>query len=318
MVLRLSGTRAFLPTLFALGAVACSGDGTDEGLIATPSSAADMAINPTPGASMQPPPGEQMAPVAPPVAPAAEAPTEPAQPAATIEPAMPAATMPPAAPMPPPPPAATMAPAMAPAMTAAPMPPAPPAATMAPAMTAAPMPMDPPAPVDTRAELYMQFCGTCHGADAKGVAGVNGGKPLGVDARHAVEDYTRWLVRNGSAPRNTDDTYVAPMPMLDENTLSDEDLSQVIDYLQDRDVFPQPTTGEELYLDYCSACHAVDGSGVPTSRRLAGMNEDITRHIRRGHHAGEYDNTREFMPMWDTDEITDAERDLIQEYVNSL
>lgn len=195
------------------------------------------------------------------------------------------------------------------------------ATMMAPATISEPtatMMVEPPAPMDAREVLYMQSCGVCHGADAKGVGGVNSGKPLGVDARHPVEDYTRWLVRNGSSPRNTDDTYVAPMPMLDENALSDSDLDQIIESLQDRNVFAQPTTGEDLYLDYCSACHAVDGTGAPTARVLAGRGENTTRHVLQGHHAGEYTNTREFMPMWDEEAISDAELQLIQDYTNSL
>lgn len=104
------------------------------------------------------------------------------------------------------------------------------------------------------------------------------------------------------------------MLAFDTEDLSDMELAEIMDFLAEP---PQPTTGEELYLDYCAACHGDDGAGGPTTRRVIGEAANAERLVRNGH-AGEFSNRREYMPAWSTDEISDAELDLIVTYIGTL
>jgi mono/diheme cytochrome c family protein len=100
----------------------------------------------------------------------------------------------------------------------------------------------------------------------------------------------------------------------DTEDLSDMELAEILEFLAGQ---PQPTSGEDLYLDYCAACHGVDGAGGPTMRSVIGEAGAAERLVRNGH-AGEFSNRREYMPKWSTDEISDPELDLIITYIGTL
>jgi mono/diheme cytochrome c family protein len=135
---------------------------------------------------------------------------------------------------------------------------------------------------------------------------------LGPDIQHPVEDYATWVVRNGR-----DGAMIYPSPMLayDEATLPQDTLEGIWRFLADQ---PQPTTGEGLYLDYCSACHGEDGAGGPTGRPIVNEAGEISRFVRSGHELGNFAERREFMPQWSTSELSDAEVQLITQHVESL
>jgi hypothetical protein len=135
---------------------------------------------------------------------------------------------------------------------------------------------------------------------------------LGPDIQHPVEDYATWVVRNG---RDGAMIYLGPMLAYDEATLTDEVLSGIWTFLAEQ---PQPTTGEGLYMDYCAACHGDDGAGGPTARPIVNEAHEITSLVRSGHSLGNFAERREFMPQWSTDELSDAELQLITQYVESL
>jgi mono/diheme cytochrome c family protein len=147
---------------------------------------------------------------------------------------------------------------------------------------------------------YERLCATCHGATGDGV------DELGPDIKHPVEEYSEWVIRNG----RPDTTMLA----FDTDQLSDTELAEILEFLADQ---PQPTTGEELYGDYCAACHGADGAGGPTTRPVIGEAHEAEQLVRNGH-AGEFDNRREYMPKWTTDAISDAELDLIIAYIESF
>jgi mono/diheme cytochrome c family protein len=109
--------------------------------------------------------------------------------------------------------------------------------------------------------------------------------------------------------------YAAPMFAYDEATLSEDALTAIWDMLAGQ---PQPTTGEGLYLDYCAACHGEDGQGGPTTRPIVNEAGEISQFVRSGHELGNFAERREFMPQWSTDELSDAEVQLITQYVESL
>jgi mono/diheme cytochrome c family protein len=106
--------------------------------------------------------------------------------------------------------------------------------------SAAPQP-----PVATGAELYVQLCVACHGADGEGGAG----PPLAALGLSGEELSTLIVEGQGSMPGFGSE-------------LADEDLDGLVEYLQSTfSEAEQTATGAELYVQLCAACHGADGEG---------------------------------------------------------
>jgi mono/diheme cytochrome c family protein len=148
-------------------------------------------------------------------------------------------------------------------------------------------------------------CGFCHGSQGEGTE-------LGPEIQHPVEDFATWVVRNG---REHPD-YELEMPEFSEADVSQELLQEIFDFLS---AFPQPTTGQALFLDYCANCHGADALGGAPDRPIIDAPEDeFLELVRNGHSPGEFGDRREFMPEFSQDQVSDAELTLIIEYVGSL
>ena len=78
---------------------------------------------------------------------------------------------------------------------------------------------DPPAPDASGEKIYQQVCANCHGSDLNG--GV--GPPVGAESNSAAQD-DDFLVLTITRGRG-------PMPSF-ESTLSDDQISRVVDYLR--------------------------------------------------------------------------------------
>lgn len=154
-------------------------------------------------------------------------------------------------------------------------------------------------------------CALCHGEDALGVpVGVNN-LGAGPEVRHPDPDYARWIVRTG---RDDHPDFPDGMdPYDDECILNDQMLEEIIVFLNS---FPQPTTGEELYLDYCANCHGADGRGGVTTRDLNGELHETAGLMNTGAHTMEYENRPEYMPALSS-QLTQAEVDLIMQYLQN-
>jgi hypothetical protein len=138
------------------------------------------------------------------------------------------------------------------------------------------------------------------------------GTVLAPETQHPVRDYSTWVVRNGLPGEG----YLKPMEVIPAAMLSDADLNLIFDYL---DKPPQPTTGQALYLDYCGNCHGADGKGGPTTRDITGnVSHPLLEVSREGTHPGMYDERNEYMPGYPPTRISDAELQLINDYVNTL
>ena len=155
----------------------------------------------------------------------------------------------------------------------------------------------------TAEELYIQHCSACHGADATG-------GDLGPNVRYVDSGLSHFLVREGRESM----TYPAPMVPIPEESLSDEGVDLIVEYLWS---FPKPTTGEELFQQICAKCHGADGAGGPTGRPVIGEAHAAEQIVRNGHN-GAYDDRREFMPAYDQQQITDQELQLIIAYIETL
>ncbi len=152
-------------------------------------------------------------------------------------------------------------------------------------------------------ELYGVYCAPCHGTDA------NGGE-LGPEVRHPPDELARWLVRNG----RSETPYPGPMIPLSSEVLSEPALDAILQYLSS---FPQPDTGEGLYIDYCANCHGSDARGGPVAKHIAGKDE-FQEVLRRGKGGQAFNARSRYMPSWQALELSDQEVLLLESYVGSL
>lgn len=158
-------------------------------------------------------------------------------------------------------------------------------------------------------ELYLSVCAPCHGQEGEGTM-------LGYALQHPVRDYSTWVVRNGRPPGNPE-LPGSVMVAYATETLDDATLEEIWDYL---DTFPQPTTGEALYLDYCRNCHGEDAAGGITGVdiRVAEALAELFEKVREGENVGNYSLRTEAMPAFDESRLSDAEIQLIADHVASL
>lgn len=158
-------------------------------------------------------------------------------------------------------------------------------------------------------EFFLSLCAPCHGSEGEGTA-------LGYALQHPVRDYSTWVVRNGRPAGNPElpgSTMVAYGP----EALPDETLEEIWDYL---DSFPQPTTGEGLYFDYCRNCHGVDALGGVTGVSLLTPEAmlELFEKVREGENVGLYEIRDEAMPSFDQTRLSDDEVQLIASYLATL
>jgi mono/diheme cytochrome c family protein len=159
---------------------------------------------------------------------------------------------------------------------------------------------------ETEGEIYYEAnCEKCHGPTGDGVV------DRGPDIKHPVEDYSEVIIRNG---RVAHELYDDDMDPSSAEELPDDVLAEIFDYLASQ---PQPTDGQGLFEDYCLACHGVDAKGGTTTRSLEMNLNDVAELVRNGHD-GEFEDRREYMPSWTAEQLTDAEVELISQYVKSL
>ena len=152
--------------------------------------------------------------------------------------------------------------------------------------------------------FFTMYCADCHSDQGAGSS-------LAPEIQHPVRDYTTWVVRHGLPGLAFPD----PMEAVPPETISNAMLESIWDYLDEP---PQPTTGEGLFHDYCANCHGADGKGGPTDRPITDELDKLKTQVREGAHPGQFDMRREYMPVFPTSRLSDAEVDLIYDYVESL
>lgn len=157
---------------------------------------------------------------------------------------------------------------------------------------------------DSGAVAFGTHCATCHGE--QGIGSQNA-----PDVQHPIRDYATWVVRNGRATTR----YPKPMPAFAAADVSDAALTLILDYL---DTPRQPTTGQGLYRDYCANCHGADARSGPARIDLTSQVDAIPAQVRSGASPGLFDQRDAFMPAFPESRISDAEIQLIQQYVASL
>jgi mono/diheme cytochrome c family protein len=165
------------------------------------------------------------------------------------------------------------------------------------------------APEVSGEEFFLSVCASCHGNEGEGTA-------LGYELQHPVRDYSAWVVRHGR-PADNPELPGSVMVAYSIDTLSDATLEEIWDYL---DAFPQPTTGEALYFDYCRNCHGEDALGGVTgvNVREPGALAELSEKVRQGENVGNYGARTESMPAFDDSRLSDAEVQLIADHIASL
>lgn len=153
-------------------------------------------------------------------------------------------------------------------------------------------------------ELYTQLCASCHGPEAEGTA-------LGYELRHIDHGYAGWILRNGRTGSELAPSVMAPFTTAQ---LADSDAEKIFDYL---DAFPAPTTGEELYLDYCRNCHGIDASGGETGLDIREELSQLPLILRNGGR-GSYGERDRYMPVWTEAQISDEDGAAIAAYIEGL
>lgn len=169
-------------------------------------------------------------------------------------------------------------------------------------------PEAPPIPEPTEktgAEYFYSYCRGCHGAQAEGTH-------QAPQLHFIKEDYARWIIRNGRYNIN------GRMPQFGEASLNETQLDEIIVWLSS---FERPTTGQGLYLVFCQHCHGAEGTGGE-------VRQDITNDIstpslvldmiRRGSGGTDYLKRSDYMPARSEEELSDAEAQLIIEYIQEL
>lgn len=161
-------------------------------------------------------------------------------------------------------------------------------------------------PARSGQELFTGLCAPCHGADGEGTT-------LGYELRHPDREHARWVIRNGRPGAEFENSEMIPFA---EAVLSDADLDAIFDYL---DSFPQPESGEELYLDYCRNCHGADAAGGTVDKSIRGRSyHDALEKVREGEGGKNYGARNQYMSAFDSSELSNAEVGAIADYLATL
>jgi mono/diheme cytochrome c family protein len=161
-------------------------------------------------------------------------------------------------------------------------------------------------------------CGNCHGEEGEGIV------DRGPDIKHPNRELFDFLVREGDAMPLP--AYRDPMTPVTTAMISDAILDDIYNWLS---AFPKPTTGAELYADYCGYCHGADGRGgtnqgyapADHSAPYSETSADFLEHVRAGHIRSGTGATvvvsqrTAWMPPVPANVLTDAEIALIEAWL---
>jgi mono/diheme cytochrome c family protein len=103
------------------------------------------------------------------------------------------------------------------------------------------------------------------------------------------------------------------MPAFSLQQVSDQQLQEVLAWLGGR---PDPTTGAGLFDRYCANCHGSDATGGVVGQDIAGETlNNVIEAARDGFGRQNYAVRDKFMPGRSTQELSDAELQLITDYL---
>jgi cytochrome c553 len=161
-------------------------------------------------------------------------------------------------------------------------------------------------------------CGNCHGEQGEGLA------ERGPEIRPPNRVLFDFMVRKGDAMPLA--AYREGMPAATTAMISDAILDEIYTWLNS---FPKPTTGAELYADYCGYCHGANGRGGTTQGYASASHSapfdvkgaQFLQHVRDGHvrsgagAAIDVSNRTAWMPPFPASVLTDQEVALIEAWL---
>ena len=154
-------------------------------------------------------------------------------------------------------------------------------------------------------DVFAAQCASCHGAQGEGSASAY---PI----QNPVSGYATYVIRNGRPGIGFPD----PMPAFSLQQVSDQQLQEVLAWLGGR---PDPTTGVGLYTRYCGNCHGSGATGGVVDQDIRGETLDnVIDAARNGFGGQDYAARDMFMPGRPMQELSDAELQLIANYLQSL
>jgi mono/diheme cytochrome c family protein len=148
-------------------------------------------------------------------------------------------------------------------------------------------------------------CNGCHGENGEGLANI------APEVRHTPAAFAQQVIRNGRKFMNQT-TLMLPFA---QTSLNDADMMSIITWLN---TAPKPTTGQGLYKDFCGNCHGPttpSGGSVPISIQNK-LRADVKLKVRNGE--GTDQSMRNlYMPAHSTMDLSDAELDLILDFIQA-
>jgi len=160
-------------------------------------------------------------------------------------------------------------------------------------------------------------CVNCHGDEGEGLM------DRGPEIKHPNRELFDFMVRQGDAMPLP--AYRDAMPPVTTAMISDPILDEIYTWLNS---FPKPTTGAELYADYCSYCHGADGRGgltqgyvnashsAPYDETGAGFLQHVRDgHLREGASPVDASDRNTWMPPFPASVLTDQEVALIEAWL---
>jgi len=154
----------------------------------------------------------------------------------------------------------------------------------------------------TGVDVFATQCAACHGAQGEGTASAY---PI----QNPVSGYATYVVRTGRPGIGFPDA----MPAFSSQEVSDQQLQEILAWLAGR---PDPTTGVGLFNRYCANCHGSNGAGGVVDQDIRGETLDnIIDAARNGFGGQNYSVRDKFMPGRPTQELSDAELQLIANYL---
>lgn len=155
-------------------------------------------------------------------------------------------------------------------------------------------------------EYYSRLCAQCHGTSGEGTT-------RGYEIRNPVSAFFTYVVRTGHKYTSRSE-FADVMPAYTTDSLSDKQMNEIVMWLRS---MQKPATGQELYARFCRNCHGTNGKGGRIGESVVGKAKDVKKVVRSGEAGGNV-RSKDYMPAWPTNEITDAELDLITSHVRSF
>lgn len=161
--------------------------------------------------------------------------------------------------------------------------------------------------------LFAEECSSCHGFDARGIAG------RGPDLRGAGAAAADFYLRTGRMPLSRPDL----QPMRSEPRYDPEQLDALIAYVGSLGGPRVPTVdpeagsvsdGQQLFTSYCSGCHAITGvGGVAVGAYAPNLRAATPTQVAEAIRVGPY-----LMPAFGRRQLSDADVDSIAGYVSTV